>query len=78
MTTDQLFYVEVSKGGWVLARDEAEAREFRHLILGCESVSVAEVTPYNSVVLLASGWNADCYVYHRDHPVKDIKLGEVM
>jgi len=76
--TQKLFYVEVTKSAWVLADDETEARTFEQAIMDTEYLSTIEVSEYDEKLLWSSGWNKDCYVYHRDQRNKDIKLGDVL
>jgi hypothetical protein len=76
--TQKLFYVEVTKSGWVLADDEPQARTFEQAIMDTEYLKDVNATPYNHIVLKESGWNKDCLVYHKDQRNKDIKLGDVL
>jgi hypothetical protein len=43
-----------------------------------EYLSTIEVSEYDEKLLWSSGWNKDCYVYHKDQRNKDIKLGDVL
>lgn len=76
--TKKLFYVEVTKSGFVLADDEAEAGTFGERILDTEYLSEVYVSEYDESVLKSSGWDKDCYIYHKDMGSKDIKFGEVV
>lgn len=74
----KLYYVEVTKSGWVLAEDETEAGTFGESVVDTEYLSEVQVREYNANILKSSGWNEDCYIYHKDMGSKDIKLGEVL
>jgi hypothetical protein len=76
--TQKLFYVEVTKSGWVLAEDSTQARTFEQAIMNTEYLSTIEVSEYDEKLLWSSGWSKDCYVYHKDQGNKDIKLGDVL
>lgn len=79
--TQKLFYVEVTKYGWVLAENDEEAKSFADKILDGEFVMDIDVFPYTEEYLKVSGysgWNKDCLVYHKDQRNKDIKLGDVL
>jgi len=76
--TQKLFYVEVTKSAWVLADDKTQARTFEQAIMDTEYLSTIEVSEYDEKLLWSSGWNKDCYVYHKDQRNKDIKLGDVL
>lgn len=76
--TKKLFYVEITKSGFVLADDESEAETFSENILDTEYLSEVQVREYDENLLKSSGWNKDCYIYHKDMRSKDIKLGEVL
>jgi len=76
--TQKLFYVEVTKSAWVLADDKTQAQTFEQAIMDTEYLSTIEVSEYDEKLLWSSGWNKDCYVYHRDQRNKDIKLGDVL
>ena len=76
--TKKLFYVEITKSGFVLADDEAEAGTFGESILDTEYLSEVKVSEYDENLLKSSGWDKDCYIYHKNMRSKDIKLGEVL
>lgn len=76
--TQKLFFVEVTKSGWVLADDEAEAGTFSERILETEYLSEVQVSEYDEKLLKSSGWDKNCYVYHKDQRHTDIQLGEVL
>lgn len=76
--TKKLFYVEVTKSGWVLAENEIEAENFKCDILSTEDLMEVEVNDYSENLLKSSGWDKGCYIYHKDMRSKDIKLGEVL
>lgn len=78
MMSKKLFYVEITKSGFVLADDEAEAETFGESILDTEYLSEVQVREYDENILKSSGWDCDCYIYHKDMMSKDIKLGEVL
>ena len=74
----KLFYVEVTRSAWVLAEDEEEAKTFADKIIDTEYLMDIDVFPYTEEYLKVSGWDKDCYVYHKDQRNKDIKLGDVL
>ena len=74
----KLLYVEVTKSAWVLAEDDEEAKTFADKILDTEYPMDIDVFPYTEEYLKGSGWDKDCYVYHKDLRYKDIKLGDVL
>lgn len=76
--TKKLFYVEVTKSAWVLAADEEEAETFADKILETEYLKEVDVFPYTEEYLKVSGWDKNCYVYHKDQRNKDIKLGDIL
>lgn len=76
--TQKLFYVEVTKSAWVLAADEEEAETFADKILETEYLKEVDVFPYTEEYLKVSGWDKNCYIYHKDQRNKDIKLGDVL
>ncbi len=76
--TQKLFYVEVTKSAWVLAESSEEAKTFADEILDTEYLRDVDVFPYTEEYLKVSGWDKDCYVYHRDQGNKDIKFGDVL
>lgn len=77
--TKKLFYVEVTKSGWVLAENEIEAENFKCDILSTEDLMEVEVSDYSENLLKSSGWDKGCYIYHRDmRNGKDIMLSEVL
>ncbi len=76
--TTKLYYVEVTKSAWVLAENEEESKTFADDILHNEFVMDIDVFPYTEEYLKVSGWDKDCYVYHKDQRNKDIKLGDVL
>lgn len=76
--TQKLFFVEVTKSGWVLADDEAEAGTYGESILETEYLSEVQVSEYDEKLLKSSGWDKNCYVYHKDQRHTDIQLGEVL
>ena len=76
--TKKLFYVEVTKSAWVLAESSTEAETFADKIVETEYLKEVNATPYNHIVLKESGWDKNCYVYHKDQRNKDIKLGDVL
>ena len=70
--TRALFYVEVTKSGWVLANDEAEALEFEGEIMdNNEPPSSIKVSNYSEALVKESGWDADCLVYHNEENDSD-------
>lgn len=77
--TKKLFYVEVTKSGWVLAENEIEAENFKWDILSTEDHVDVEVSDYSENLLKSSGWDEGCYVYHKDmYNDEGIRLGEVL
>lgn len=76
--TQKLFYVEITKSGWVLSDDEANAMSFERDIMDNEILSNIEVSEYDEDLMKSSGWNKNCYLYHKDQRNKDIKLGDVL
>jgi hypothetical protein len=77
--TKKLFYVEVTKSGWVLAENEIEAENFKCDILSTEDLMEVEVSDYSENLIKSSGWCGGCYIYHKDMKNgKDIMLSEVL
>ena len=76
--TQKLFFVEVTKSGWVLAENEVEAEAFADKILDTEDLKDVDISPYTEEYLKISGWDKNCYVYHKDQRHTDIQLGEVL
>jgi hypothetical protein len=76
--TKKLFYVEITKSAWVLAESSTEAETFADKIIDTEYPKDVDVFPYTEEYLKVSGWDKDCYVYHKDQRNKDIKLGDVL
>ena len=77
--TKKLFYVEVTKSGWVLAENEIEAENFKWDILSTEDHVDVEVSDYSENLLKSSGWDENCYVYHEDmYNDEGIRLGKVL
>jgi hypothetical protein len=76
--TKKLFYVEVSRSAWVLAEDEEEAKTFADKIIDTEYLMDIDVFPYTEEYLKVSGWDKNCYVYHKDQRNRDIKIGDVL
>jgi hypothetical protein len=62
--TKKLFYVEITKSGWVLAENEIEAENFKYDILSTEDLMDIEVSDYSENLLKSTGWDEDCGVYH--------------
>lgn len=76
--TKKLFYVEITKSAWVLAADEEEAETFADKIVETEYLKEVNATPYNHIVLKESGWDKNCYVYHKDQRNKDITVEDAL
>ena len=76
--TKKLFFVEATISGWVLAEDEQEADSFAYIIIETEDTYSTNVLEYSDSLLKSSGWDKDCYIYHKDQRTKDIKLGDVL
>jgi len=76
--TQKLFFVEVTKSGWVLADDENQAKKFSETILETEYLSEIQVSEYDESVLKLSGWTGGECIYHKDQRHKDITLFEAM
>ena len=76
--TQKLFFVEVTKSGWVLADDEKQAEKFSETILETEYLSEIQVSEYDESTLKLSGWTGGECIYHKDQGHKDITLFEAM
>ena len=76
--TQKLFFVEVTKSGWVLAENENEAERFNYDILMNEDLYDIQVSEYDEKLLKSSGWELDCCLYHKDQRHKDIRLREAL
>jgi len=76
--TQKLFYVEVTKSAWVLAENDEEAKSFADQILDTEYLTEIDVFPYTEEYLKVSGWDKNCYVYHKEQRNKDIKVGDLL
>ena len=80
--TKKLFYVEITKSGWVLAEDKFDAESFADEIIDCEINAKITVSGYNTVTLKESEWSRDCLVYHdimdEDDTLKEIRLGQAL
>ena len=76
--TQKLYYVEITKSGWVLADDENQAEKFSETILETEYHSEIQVSEYDESVLKLSGWTGGECIYHKDQRHKDITLREVL
>ena len=74
----KLYYVEITKSGWVLADDEHEAERFKNDILMNEDLYDIQVSEYDEKLLKSSGWEPDCCLYHKDQRHKDITLREAL
>ena len=64
--TQKLYYVEITKSGWVLADDEIDAERFNYDILRTEDTADITVSEYSENLFKISGWNEDYGVYHKD------------
>ena len=76
--TQKLFFVEVTKSGWVLAENDAEAMMFENDILETECLSEIQVSEYDESTLKLSGWKGGECIYHKDQRHKDITLLEAI
>lgn len=76
--TQKLFFVEVTKSGWVLAEDENQAGTFSETILETEYLSEVQVSEYDESILKMSGWKGGECIYHKDQRHKDITLLEAL
>ena len=76
--TQKLFFVEVTKSGWVLADSEADAETFSESILETEYLSEIQVSEYDESTLKLSGWKGGECIYHKDQRHKDITLREAL
>ena len=76
--TQKLFFVEVTKSGWVLAENDAEAMMFDNDILDAEYLSKVKVSEYDEQLLKSSGWRGGECVYHKEHRHKVITLFEAL
>jgi hypothetical protein len=76
--TQKLFFVEVTKSGWILADSEADAGTFSESILETECLSEIQVREYDESTLKLSGWKGGECIYHKGHRHKDITLFEAM
>ena len=80
--TKKLFYVEITKSGWVLAEDKFDAESYVDEIIDCENNPRITVSGYNTVTLKESEWSRDCLVYHdimdEDDTLKEIRLGQAL
>ena len=76
--TQKLFFVEVTKSGWVLAENDAEAMMFDNDILDTETLSEVQVREYDESTLKLSGWKGGECIYHKEHRHKDITLFEAL
>ena len=74
----KLFFVEVTKSGWVLADSEADAETFSESILETECLSEIQVNEYDESILKMSGWKGGECIYHKDQRHKDITLFEAI
>ena len=76
--TQKLFFVEVTKSGWVLAENSDDAGTYGESILETEHLSEVQVNEYDESILKMSGWKGGECIYHRDQRHKDITLFEAM
>lgn len=80
--TKELFYVEITKSGWVLAEDKFDAELFAEQIEECEFIPNVRVSGYKNVFLKESGWSRDCLVYHdildENDRLKEITFGQAL
>jgi hypothetical protein len=76
--TKKLFYVEVTKSGWVLAESSDDAEEFADEILDDEICKKVDVFPYSEEYLKVSGWNETFLVYHSEFETNDITIGDAL
>ena len=76
--TQKLYYVEVTKSGWVLAENSDDAGTYGESILETEYLSEVQVSEYDESVLKLSGWTGGECIYHKDQRHKDITLFEAM
>lgn len=79
--TKELFYVEITKSGWVLADDKFDAESFVDEIIDCELNADITVSSYEKVILKETGWSRDCLVYHDimgENDLKEITLGQAL
>lgn len=76
--TQKLFFVEVTKSGWVLAESSTDAMMFENDILETECLSEIQVNEYDESILKMSGWKGGECIYHKDQRHKDITLFEAM
>lgn len=76
--TQKLYYVEITKSGWVLAENDAQAMMFENDILETECLSEIQVSEYDESTLKLSGWTGGECIYHKDQRHKDITLREAM
>lgn len=76
--TKKLYFVEVTKSGWVLAENEAEAQMFDNDIVDTEYLADIQVSEYAEGALKSSQWTSNCYVYHKDMRTRDITLAEAL
>lgn len=76
--TQKLFFVEVTKSGWVLAESYTDAVTFENDILETECLSEIQVNEYDESILKMSGWKGGECIYHKDQRHKDITLFEAI
>ena len=62
--TKKLFYVKVTKFGWVFAENDEEAKKFADEIVDTEYFTDVSIRPYTEEYLNVSGWNEYSLVYH--------------
>lgn len=76
--TQKLFYVQVTKSGWVLADNDAEAARFEDEILDTEVISTIDVQNYSEQLMKSSLLSKNSLVYHKDQQNTDISLGDAL
>ncbi len=76
--TQKLFYVQVTKSGWVLADNDAEAARFENDILDTEVISAIDVQNFSEQLMKSSWWSKNSLVYHKDQQNTDISLGDAL
>lgn len=76
--TQKLFYVQVTKSGWVLADNDAEAARFEDDILDTEVISTINVQNYSEQLMKSSLWSKNSLVYHKEQQNTDISLEDAL